>query len=507
MERIFDAILVRPPEDVIDTWYNHFESLGIAYIASFARRRFLKIHIIDSILQKKNNEQIAKEIVEINPIIVGFSVFQIGYSNTLKIINHLRELGYSGHLTLGGHFPTFAYNEILSSQPQIDSIILHEGEIPFCNLIDTLKSGKDWTTIRSIAYRNSTSIKCNPIEPFIPDLDSIPNPSRDLLQLALKTNDSITVSASRGCFYSCSYCTIPSFYNGKLGKKWRGRSPIEIVNEIEFLIVKYKCKNITFTDENFFGIGQSGKKRVFEIASEIIKRDIKIEFSFDCRVDSIEKEIFKHLKKAGLRSVYLGIENSVDSVLKRWNKTTTNAQNISAIKLLKSLKINIIPGFILWDSDSTIEELQENIIFLKKYKSFDYPSLLRKIELRYGNQMTEKYMKEVPIRENPIEFNFTFKHKEIEDIYNLYSSSMRDFSGIYYKMLELKRKNIIDIVLYQKLSDRFNLSALCYLELIIDNIMKNNSQDEYSKFLIKLNKKILDDAIYYNNILNLFFNN
>src|SRR5690606_36640475 len=93
-----------------------------------------------------------------------------------------------------------------------------------------------------------------------------------------------------------------------------------IVDELEYIVTEFKMTNFFFQDSNFFGPNEFGEKRSIAIGNEIIKRNLKINFIINSRLNDISTEAFKVLKKAGLDGVFVGIETSSNSRLKRFNK-------------------------------------------------------------------------------------------------------------------------------------------------------------------------------------------
>ncbi|HAF30880.1 MAG TPA: hypothetical protein DCG75_17720 [Bacteroidales bacterium] len=488
MKEKFDAILVRPPEPIIETWYDYAESLGLGYIASYAREQGHSIKIIDAIVEKKTIEEVVTEVLNINPLIVGFSVFQVAFENTIIIAKKLREKGFVGHITLGGHFPTFSAKEILGNYGgDIDSIVTYEGEIPFSQLIESLKKDNCWETINNLIFKRDNKIIQNPINPLITNLDELPLPARDKFFEAFKVNKTISISASRGCWNNCSFCTVTAFYDVPRGSRWRGRSVENIINEIEFLQIKYAYNSFTFIDDNFFGPGTKGVERVIDFAKRLIEKNLNIDYSIECRVDDVDYEIFSLLKNSGLKAVFLGIENGDNNILNRFNKRATVTDNERAIKILESLELSINAGFILYDPFINLSELEKNIEFIKKYKIFDLPALLRKLELRNGME----YRK---IIENSglliVEKNVTdyyFKDKSVNNFYKLIQLCLSNFIPSYFLFRELKNKKELSLEASSFFSDELNQSAIKIFEDLLQEIRLNQDLMEESKEYIEIN--------------------
>ena len=122
--------------------------------------------------------------VQVNsPDIIGFSlIFQYMAPDFAKVIATLRDAGINAHITMGGHYPSFDYAEVLQRIPGLDSIVRFEGEATFVELLRKLSCDKEWRNIEGIAYRsNDGMINATPLRTHIADLDNLPLPDRQTI--------------------------------------------------------------------------------------------------------------------------------------------------------------------------------------------------------------------------------------------------------------------------------------------------------------------------------------
>ena len=308
-----NVVLVRP-QDVSFSAYNSAEHPGLAYIAGALRKDGYKTCIVDAVIGRLTVEECAESILACDPDLVGFTVFQQSLWNTVEMARALRQRKYQGHITTGGHFATFAYQDILAEFDCIDSVVRFEGEGAACDLARMLKNGENWKNVPGLAYRQNGSgkIAYNP-RPKLMNLDMLAMPARDTLGLAIANGSNYaSIVSSRGCWGQCAFCTLAAMDHG-----WRAHSPNRVVGEIEILY-RQGVNRFLFTDSNFLGAGSRGKERATKIADKIIRRRLEIAFSIYTRVDCITRDILSHLKGAGLTTVYLGIESGSQAVLDRW---------------------------------------------------------------------------------------------------------------------------------------------------------------------------------------------
>lgn len=395
-----DVLLINPPLKVEDPT----EHLGLAYLAAMLRAKGnYDVEIIDAPLNGLSLSQTVKEIAKRQFKVLGISIpYQQWALVPLKMANMLRSRGLKAHVTIGGFFPSFAYENLLEQFHSIDSVIRGEGEETLLDLVTALVQGDDWRQVKGIAYREGDEIVCNPTHPLIRDLDSLPFPERDTLPSALRRCGYASLLSSRGCYARCTFCSVVSFYGIGAGPRYRARSVQNVVEEIARLQKEFSVAKFFFNDANLIGPGRAGKDRAWRLADEMISRGLQINFSIQCRADDVEEDLFSYLKEAGLRRVFIGIESGVQEVLDRFKKGVTIAQNLEALEILKRLGLNMAIGFITFDPDTKLEDIMDNIAFLKKagvYRNKQATvDLLNRLQIFAGTPIEETLLKQGRLR-------------------------------------------------------------------------------------------------------------
>ena len=403
-----DVLLINPPLKM----ENPTEHLGLCYLAAMLRAKGnYDVEIIDAPLNGLSLPQTVKEIAKRQFKVLGISVpYQQWALVPLKMANMLRSRGLKAHITVGGFFPSFAYENLLKQFPSIDSVVRGEGEETFLDLVTALVQEDDWRQVKGIAYREGDEIVCNPTRPLIRDLDSLPFPERDTLPLALRRCGYAGLISSRGCYARCTFCSVVSFYGIGTGPKYRARSPQNVVDEIMQLQEEFGVAKFFFHDANFIGPGRAGKDRAWRLAHEMISRGLKINFSIQCRADDVEEDLFSYLKEAGLRRVFIGIESGVQEVLDRLKKGVTIAQNLEALEILKRLGLNMAIGFIMFDPDTKLEDVMNNIAFLKEAEVFRNKratvDLLNRLQIFAGTPIEETLLKQGRLRGTYLHYEY-----------------------------------------------------------------------------------------------------
>ncbi len=367
-ESNIDVLLVNPPCSI--KYRYKVEHLGMGYLAAVLRKKNFRVEIIDAPLMGLSIRETVKEILKTKiSLVIGFSVTtpEVFY-NVIEILNFLRMAKVCVYTCLGGYFPTFWFKEILERFKDVNFIVISEGEITFLELVTALRDGKDKKEVKGIAYRENANTILNQPRSLIKNLDELPFPDRDTIVQVIRKGYPAAIYSSRGCRYSCIFCQISNFYRLCPGPRWRARSPINVVNEIEFLNSLWGVKSFLFVDDAFLDTMKESHIRARKIATEIIRRKLKIKFAIQCRPDSVEKKTFRILREAGLYLVFLGVESGIERSLKYFKKGITLSQIRNSICILNELGIEINAGFILSDPNTAWEELKKNVEFLKEVR-------------------------------------------------------------------------------------------------------------------------------------------
>lgn len=374
--------------------YMPSENLGLGYLASTLRLDGTEVEIIDANLFGLPAPQIPNHAKQGGYDLVGISVpFQSVIDESLQIAQLAREAWPKAHITVGGHFPTFRDKAILVASSSIDSVVRGDGEdtlVALCKAI-RLKTGFDLIT--GLTFRDSAGrIVVNIPRPPRESLDALPWPARDTLKSVQQLHHPwpTQICSSRGCYASCTFCDIRSFY----GRTWRARDPKPLVDEIQWLHANYGSEVFRFTDDEFIGPkpgkGQHGPTRARNIAKEIIDRGLEIDLMIDARPESVDYELFSYLKEAGVVDCLVGIESGVDRILKLYNKGATVSKNTAAITTLRNLGISLNLGFIMFDPRMTMTELKQNYCFLCDHDVVTIDSLRSWLWPLYGTAVIDQ---------------------------------------------------------------------------------------------------------------------
>ncbi|ASJ06962.1 B12-binding domain-containing radical SAM protein [Thermococcus pacificus] len=265
----------------------------------------------------------------------------------------------------GAHF--YTTGEDIISRYQVDFAVYGETDIVASELIGKLENGVSPYNIRGIIFydHNAQRAVRTPPREFFEPLDDLPFPDRSLLRNELYIRPDTgepqtTIQSHRGCPFKCTYCLSRVVY----GNKVRFRSPQNVVDEIEHVYEKFGIRNFFFRADTF----TINKKWVIELSKEIIERGLheKIQWVTNSRVDTIDEERVKWMKKAGCWLVSLGIESGNQEILNRIKKGITLDQARNAVKILKEHGIKTYLFFMLGFPWESRKEVEETIQFAKE---------------------------------------------------------------------------------------------------------------------------------------------
>lgn len=317
----------------------------------------LDFHALDRFLREKNRmierKDIENSIKMKKAKIFGISSITVASENALLISSIVRKYHPDSIIMFGGMHPTL-FGEELIKESTIDVIIRGEGNKTLIELIESEGEPQKIKKIKGIYYKdkkqnifNTPNKSCNHL-----DLNELPYPAYDLIceeSLPLMPR----VFSTKGCPYSCSFCSCDAFYKASYDDyKVSYRDPIKVVDEIEELYNKYNMKFYCFGDLTFM----SNKNYAHIICNELIKRNLNhIKWWCQTTVGNLNKDDLKLMKKAGCTQVGLGVENSLQSSLDVMGKPIQFDKAEEQCKLIRESGISPITYWIIGLADENFE--------------------------------------------------------------------------------------------------------------------------------------------------------
>lgn len=339
--------------------------LGLLYIASYLKKHDPACHlkIIDSPTENLNYQQLKEEIKEFNPEIIGIATMSFTVIDALRTAKIAKEIDSRIKVVLGGPH-VHIYGKETLKLGNSDFIILGEGERTFYQLVENIANEEKLKEIPGLIFydKKHNIVHTGPPQ-FIENLDELPFPARELIDnkkyfSVLGTNNLMTTMiTSRGCPYHCLFCDRP-----QMGKKFRARSPKNVVDEMEECFKNYGIKEFLIYDDTF----TVDQQRVIDICHEISKRKLNIIWDIRARVDTVDGKMLWLLKKAGCERIHYGVESGTQKILNVLRKGITLEQAKRAFKLTKKIGIQTLGYFMIGNPTETKEDILTTIKFAEK---------------------------------------------------------------------------------------------------------------------------------------------
>ena len=345
------------------------DNLGLRYLAAAAMHHG---HRVDIVTYNDDPTFLCRTVRATAPSLVGFSlIFQYMAPKFARVISALREDGFTGHITIGGHYPSFDPEEILSRIPHLDSVVRFEGEGTLVELLRRLQSGKSWQDLDGLAWRDSNGkVFVNQVRPPIEDLDALPTPVRDDLNYEGDDIPTASILASRGCPRNCSFCSIRPFYEAQGGPLRRLGSPVSVAGEMLDLYLHRGVRVYLFQDDDFLATGRRARTWALELAQPVYDSPMRgrVAMKVSCRSDEVHEETMRHLRDlGGLTHIYLGVESGDEDGLRHSNKRLRVDAHLRAGEVLRKLNLSFDFGFMLLEPYSTLEQVRANTAFLERF--------------------------------------------------------------------------------------------------------------------------------------------
>jgi radical SAM superfamily enzyme YgiQ (UPF0313 family) len=397
------------------------------------------------------------------------------YETTMKLA-HIAKEESEIKIICGGIHPTVAPEETINEK-DVDYICIGEAEHTIVELVTNIQSKADCTNIRGIWAKEQGRIIRNPLRDLEQNLDIIPFPDRDAFPDNYYQDELIgtNILASRGCPYPCSFCQnkyLMTMYKDK-GKFIRYRSPENILAEVDYLIGRYKIKQLYFSDETF----TMNKSRVLAFCHEYKSR-FTLPFMCQTRIDTIDEEIISSLKDAGCFHISLAIESGNEDIRRiLLQKPITNEEIMNAFKLAKKYKLKTQSFNMIGLPGERLQYILETIDINKRFQP---DRILCSIFMPFkGTELGEWCFDKKIVKANPKTTNNYYNVISIK-YDNINPRTILGYQGFfdwyvrlprtYYKMIDLLRFIYQSLLTTQSPRNRF---ALFFRTFLIEAIYQS----------------------------------
>jgi anaerobic magnesium-protoporphyrin IX monomethyl ester cyclase len=339
-----------------------YPPLGVMYVAAYAEQHTdYNVEILDMLAESTSYNELETEVRKRQPEIVGITATTFTLIDVMIAARIVKSVDRGIKVVLGGPH-VHIYPEETIRLPEVDYLVLGEGEIPFTELLQNINNPGALKEVKGIVFKNNGKIINTGPRELNNELDTLPFPARHLTKinkyssLLAKGGLVTTMITSRGCPYKCSFC-----YRPHLGKRFRARSAANVVDEME-QCVNMGIKEILVYDDTF----TIDRRRVMDICNLILKRGLNIIWDIRTRVDIVDREMLESLKAAGCGRIHYGIESADPEILKVLQKGVTLPQVESAFKMTKEAGISTLAYFMFGSPTETREQMLNTINFAKR---------------------------------------------------------------------------------------------------------------------------------------------
>lgn len=486
-----------------DTHRTSEENLGIAYLASSLRKNGFNVEIIDGWLGMLKDEEVLNKIIkQHDTAIVGVSCYMSNNEKSIKLAKKLKEINPKIKLMCGGFGPSFNPQKFVHDGI-FDIAMIGEGEesiVEVCNYF--IENGnKKIEEIKGIAYEENGCCIITPKRKLIENIDNIPLAARDTVKMAKNRKSTVNILTARGCMGNCLFCSVNAFNKLSIGNKWRGRSVDSIVDELEFL-QNIGVKYIKVIDDSFLE-EERDEEWAKKFRDKIRERGIEVSLRGSLKADQVEEKKIEYLKDAGFHSFACGIESGSKTALKRMNKSASIEDNKRALDIFKKYNIYVQAGFILFDDNTTFEEIKQNYEFLREYDWIITKGIFSEMFAADGTIYTKKLKKEDKIIKTDIYDNNKYEIKDynVKLAYEALKIWHKSHMKLYDMIIDpISSPKAIDIVGERKFYDLYyqlKLKDLDFMQMILKEIEKGITKEDLDQIV---NGEILENNEFYQKI-------
>jgi magnesium-protoporphyrin IX monomethyl ester (oxidative) cyclase len=407
------VLLINPPQ----TFYPGSDlpagnlPLGLMYIAAVLEKSGYETEILEAFMtddpfKKEGNTisvgmpllQIKQQIQERKPDIVGIAgPFTCQIEHALKISSIVKDVDSSILVVVGGPHVTVMPKEFLDVAKNVDVAVTGEGEYSMLEIAQHFEGKKQLKEILGIAYRQNGEVTVNSPRPFIANLDELPYPAYDHVNMEQYLspkkigyrsfrNRAISMITSRGCPFNCCFCSV----HLHMGREFRAHSANYVISHIQYVKENFNVKNIFFEDDNLtFDLA-----RFETICDGIIEKRIKIgwETPNGVRADCLNLNLLQKMKKSGCQSVFFGVESGDQQILSNIICKSLDLNRVLEVaKICKEIGLKTGGFYIIGFPGEKKESMQRTVDFaLKLKRDFDVGMHLFFATPSYGTRLYDE---------------------------------------------------------------------------------------------------------------------
>lgn len=343
-----------------------YASLGLLSLAAYLRENGTDVRVVD-LTFARSARPVAEAISRFSPDLVGVHTKTLTMRRAMEVALIARAHGVFS--VAGG--PDAATRPFAYLAGGFDAVVPGEGEGAIVDLARSVAHGKGAEGIAGVAHLKAGKVVRGPARRFIPDLDRLPLPAWDLVDMEAylsrwqrKTGERrAAVLTSRGCPFDCSWCSKPTF-----GRTFRQQSPRRVMAELWALKSRYGVDYIRFCDD-VFGIHRAW---LDELLSRMVDERIGLQYECLARVDLLKPDLLARMRASGLQRVYVGVESGSQKMLDMMNRGTKLAQIERTAESLRREGIRQFWFLMLGYPGETLDDIEETLQLFRRFSPEEY---------------------------------------------------------------------------------------------------------------------------------------
>jgi anaerobic magnesium-protoporphyrin IX monomethyl ester cyclase len=404
------------------------ENLGLCMIAACLDRARHRVEVV-GYNDLAEVDQVVERVMGHRPRLVGLGIqFQHGAYDFLHLAARLRRAGYAGHITCGGQYPTMAWREILEHVPAVDSIVLYEGEETIVELCRALATEGDLGQVAGLGLRNP--IRRTDPRRLCPELDQLPFAYRYRAPARHLGLPFRPISGSRGCWGSCAFCAISTFYRDARAsadnRLFRLRSPENLAAEMAALHHETGGSTIfCFHDDNFLLPRPADTlARLRRLRSALDELGVgPVGLVGKCRPDCVSFELARELRRLGVFRMFVGVENGSQRGLDHLGRKTTLADIEQALGAFAAAGIFVCYNLLLFEPETVLDDVRENIEFIRRHASV--PVNFCRAEPYHGTPLHQRVREQGSLLGSYLGWDYRLRDDRTELVFRVASSVFR----------------------------------------------------------------------------------
>lgn len=361
------------------------ERLGLLYLAACVRQAGMEVAIYDptaveplrvpeGYLYGRPDAEVRETLRRLRPDVVGISVHQaVNLDGARQLSRLAKEVSGGTAVTVaGGVYPSVSRGAVLERCPDIDYALQGEAEHSFVALLEGSGGTLRPADVDGLIWRDGGAVNVNPKVEFIKDLDAIPLPARDLVDTrrlmtvkqsiyGIGDRPSLSLLTSRSCPHQCSFCNMWMIH----GKRWRPRSPENVLAEIDEMVRRWGARDLFIMDDNF----TLRPDRVLEICEGIVRRRYPIRWNTPNGISAkgATPELARAMKAAGCKAVCVAIETGSEEFRRTaMRKRVGNDEIRRAVHAFRAADVPVGGLLMLGMPGETDAVFEETLRFVKE---------------------------------------------------------------------------------------------------------------------------------------------